>query len=89
MPASKSDIETLREHFLAMQQQLYQKEKALLQLQHDLKTPLTSIQLIAEFMLNNQEGDITEERKQLGMIVACCQQINQRLEQTPVANIPL
>lgn len=89
MPATKSDIETLREHFLAMQQQLYQKEKDILRLKHDLKTPLTSIQLMAEFMLNQQEGDIQEEKQQLRTIIECCNQMNLRLDQTPVANIQL
>lgn len=82
-----NDTETMRENFIAMQQLLYKKEKEFYKLKHDLKTPITSIQLMAEFLLNNAAGDIYEQKSQLQLIIECCQQMNHLLESVPVTKI--
>lgn len=76
-------------NFKVLQQLLYNKEKELNRLKHDLRTPVTSIQLVAEFILQHPSDDIPEHRKKLEIIIECCRQINQQLDATPMQDFTL
>lgn len=75
-----NETEIMRENFIAMQQLLYKREKEFYKLKHDLKTPITSIQLMSEFLLNSNSGDVQEQKQQLTLIIECCRQMNHQLE---------
>ncbi|BAV07905.1 two-component system, OmpR family, sensor histidine kinase SaeS [Filimonas lacunae] len=86
--SNKSDY-TSKKNFIALQQLLHSREKEITQLKHDLRTPVTSIQLIAEFIINNSSDDINDHKEKLAIIIECCQQINTQLEHSPMHDIAL